>query len=45
MDELADPLDKFVEIFREHLTKELGREPTEKELVDKLPVFLCIGKN
>lgn len=45
LDELADPLDKFVEFFREHLTKELGREPTEKELVDKLPVFLCIGKN
>ena len=38
-------LDKLVEMIREQLTQELSREPTEKELVDKLPVFLCVGKD
>ena len=36
-----DRLDKLVEMMREQLTQELGREPTEKELVDKLPVIVC----
>ena len=38
-------LDKLVEMIREQLTQELGREPTEKELVGRLPVFLCVGKD
>ena len=36
-----DELDKIVEVVRRQLTLELGREPTEKELVAKLPVFVC----
>jgi hypothetical protein len=31
----------LVDKLRKYLTKELGREPTEKELVGQLPIFLC----
>jgi hypothetical protein len=36
-----EKLDKFVEFIRNHLRKTLGREPTEKELVNSLPVLMC----
>jgi len=34
-------LDKLVEMIKIKLTETLGREPTEKELLAKLPVFMC----
>lgn len=34
---------KLVEVIRNRLRKELHREPTEKELVDKLPLIICVG--
>ena len=34
-------MNKLIEIVTKSLRKRLKREPTEKEVVDKLPVFLC----
>lgn len=34
-------LDKLIEIIREHLRKELEREPTEEEIAQKLPPIIC----
>ncbi len=33
--------EKLVEKIRQYLVKDLGREPTEKELASNLPIFLC----
>ncbi len=34
-------LEKLAETIRDHLRKELSREPTEKEVCARLPVILC----
>jgi hypothetical protein len=36
-----EKLGKLAEMIRERLRKELGREPTQKELLKKLPVIVC----
>ena len=34
-------LNKLVEIVTKDLRKKLKRDPTEKEIAEKLPLFLC----
>ena len=36
-----EKLDKLIIFMREHLRKTLGREPTDMELINSLPVFIC----
>ncbi len=43
--ELTDKkLNKLVEMVTKQLRKKLKREPTEKEIVEKLPLFLCMNE-
>lgn len=37
-------LDKLIEIVKKSLRERLKREPSEKEVVEKLPLFLCNNK-
>ncbi len=39
-----EKMNKLIEMVTNDLRKKLEREPTEKEVVDKLPVFLCNNK-
>ena len=36
-----EKLGKLAKKIRDKLRKELGREPTQKELMKKLPVIIC----
>lgn len=36
-----EKLEKLVEMIKDDLRNKLNREPTEKEIVEKLPLFLC----
>ena len=37
-------LDRVIEIVTISLRRRLKREPTEEEIVEKLPLFLCNNK-
>jgi len=39
-----DKLNKLIELVKNQLRKKLKREPNEKEIVEKLPLFLCNNK-
>jgi len=36
-----EKLNELVEMIKESLREKLKREPTEEEVAEKLPVFLC----
>jgi len=40
----GEKMNKLVEMVTEDLRKKLKREPTEKEIAEKLPIFLCDDK-
>ena len=41
MKQTRKQLDKLIEMVTKNLRERLKREPTEKEVVEKLPLFLC----
>lgn len=40
----GEKMNKLIEMVTEDLRKKLKREPTEEEIVNQLPLFLCSDK-